>query len=68
MLVRGKNLSQTSFEYPKDWGQGNRGVWAGGGNYGNGTWTNRIDYINIVYGWLSGWARLDGWLTVWMDR
>jgi hypothetical protein len=33
MLVRGTNLSQKSFEYPKDWGQGGRGCWAGGGYY-----------------------------------
>ncbi len=31
MLVRSTNLSQKSFEYPKDWGQGSRGCFAGGG-------------------------------------
>ena len=47
MLVRGSNLNQKNFVYPKDWGQGSRGCFVGGGHRGEGAWTNRIDYITI---------------------
>jgi hypothetical protein len=47
MLARGSNLNQESLIYPKDWGQGSRGCFAGGGHQGEGAWTPNIDYITI---------------------
>jgi len=49
MLVRGTNLSQKSFEYPKDWGQGGRGCWAGGGYYTAGA-GGGVDGFNNTFG------------------
>ena len=47
-LIRGTNLAQGHFEYPKDWGQGSRGILAAGGHGGESNWTQRIDYITIA--------------------
>lgn len=47
-LIRGTNLAQGHFEYPKDWGQGSRGILACGGHGGEQNWTRRIDYITIA--------------------
>ena len=46
MLISGTNLLQTSFEYPKDWGQGSRGCWSGGGSSYT-TNTNNTHYVTI---------------------
>ncbi len=48
MLVKDSNLNQKSFVYPKDWGQGSRGCWSGGGWHGEATFTDQIDYITIA--------------------
>jgi hypothetical protein len=45
MLIKSSNLNKPSLSKPMDWGQGDRGIWAGGGRAG--TWTNNIDYISI---------------------
>ena len=48
MLVRSTNLSQKSFEYPTDWGQGSRGCWSGGGQRAeNGASADHTYYITI---------------------
>jgi hypothetical protein len=47
MLIKDSKLNQKHFEYPKDWGQGSRGCFAGGGHKGESAFTNRIDYITI---------------------
>ena len=47
MLIKDSKLNQKHFKYPKDWGQGSRGCFAGGGHHGEGEWTTRIDYITI---------------------
>ena len=46
MLVRGSNLNQKHFVYPKDWGQGSRGCWSGGGS-SNTTNTNNTHFVTI---------------------
>ena len=46
MLIKATNLSQTSFDYPKDWGQGSRGCWSGGGSHDH-TNTNNTHYVTI---------------------
>ena len=49
MLIRSTNLTQPSFVYPKDWGQGSRGLWTGGGNghVPSNSYTNNTHYITI---------------------
>ena len=44
MLIRSTNLTQPSFVYPTDYGQGDRGVWTGGGNV---QYNNDSVYISI---------------------
>jgi len=48
MLISSSNLNQKSFVYPKDWGQGGRGCFAGGGHDGESAFTNKIHYITIA--------------------
>jgi hypothetical protein len=45
MLVSSSNLNQKSFEYPKDWGQGDRGIWVGGGD--SPSILDDMEYISI---------------------
>ena len=46
MLIRSSNLNQNNFEYPKDWGQGSRGCWSGGGTSTTVN-TNNTHYVTI---------------------